>query len=174
MTFFLFSCHRKTTPIKSSTTTVITEASDDEVMKIDTMEIVEENILPDTLFLVKKSACFGQCPVFESMIKSDGKAYYNGKMNVSKIGMYSADVPKAVIDNLKDISGKIKFFEKADHYPESGEDIVDLPLTKIMAKWDGQRKRITINHMAPKELTDFERFLIKTLDGLEWNEVVQN
>ncbi len=57
----------------------------------------------DTLFIYKRTACFGRCPVFELIVFSDYSVIWRGKDNVSRTGIY-----KLMPDSLKEQKAVIK------------------------------------------------------------------
>jgi len=123
---------------------------------------------PDTVFLIRRTACYGNCPQYTALLLSDGKALYHGKRNVDKIGSYLSQVNKRKVFELDGRIQKAKFFEFADAYPENGERIVDASNTILFSEYQSKRKKIDINHDAPAELIQLIDFMDSFFDGLEW------
>lgn len=138
--------------------------------KVET-EIEEQVVL---VARIKKSPCFGKCPVFEAVLYSDGSASYKGKKNVEMLGEYEAQASEELAKLILEKAETIKYFELEDTYPTSGRLIKDIPNTVTELNKNGQKKQITNNHNAPQELQDFEKYLLTTFDSLNWKKVQED
>ena len=135
--------------------------------KVET-EVKEQVVL---VARIKKTPCFGKCPVFEIFLYSDGSATYKGKKNVEMVGEYEAQASEELIKLIQEKAEAINYFDLEDIYPANGRLIKDIPntVTELMDK-SGQKKQITNNHNAPQELQDFEQYLLTTFDSLNLSE----
>jgi hypothetical protein len=120
---------------------------------------------------IKKTPCFGKCPVFEAILFSDGTATYKGKRNVEKVGEYEAKASLELIKLIQEKAAAISYFDFEKTYPANGKMIKDIPNTVTEINKNGQKKQITNNHNAPQELQDFEKYLLTTFDSLNWKKV---
>ncbi len=123
----------------------------------------------DTLLYFQKSACFGFCPTFNYTIYQSGMIRYNGQQHIEPLGtqyaLINEDWWKQVLVQIQ----KSNFFELANVYPiEEKMYIPDLPNTIITIKEYGKRKTVIDNHNAPKELKDFELFLLEKFKEVEF------
>jgi hypothetical protein len=67
-------------------------------------------ITPGMIFTLKRSACFGTCPVYSVTIFGDGKVVYEGVHFVPTVGRIEKQIPE---DQLKQIT---RALEKANFY----------------------------------------------------------
>lgn len=130
---------------------------------------IDENLL----VRLQRTACFGKCPVFTVDIFRDGKVTYSGVAHVKKRGQY---VAIAGLDCLKKIQKKAKevnYFKMSDKYPKGDIELTDIPTTITYIRQGEKGKLIADNFDAPKELIEFEKWLEKELDNLDWKELKQ-
>lgn len=186
----LFSaCHRKTATLdeilgRPSTSqeqagenspTTITEANPVETVPIK--ESAQPNNLPayttssELIARIKKTPCFGQCPVFEASIYANGRVIYIGRKFVERTGTYEASLSKTQLENLLNKAVAANYFSLASTYPTEGRTITDLPSTITYVKIGTQEKEITNNHDAPQALRDFEKLFTGTLEELDWKPI---
>ena len=120
---------------------------------------------------IRKTACYGKCPVFELTFDGKGKAYYNGKKHVKRLGNWEADLSRDQIASILEKAQTIDYFDLANSYPTNGKDIVDFPYTITYLKFGPTEKSISNNVEAPDELYEYENFLIKLGEQLDWKKV---
>ncbi len=126
----------------------------------------------DTLLYFQKSACFGFCPTFNYTIYQNGMIRYKGEQFIepsgTRYGLITDDWWKQVLVQIQ----QSKFFELANLYPiEEKMYIPDLPNTTIIIKEYGKRKSVIDNHNAPKELKDFELFLLEKFKEVDFDKL---
>ncbi len=126
---------------------------------------------PHLVASIKKTACYGKCPVFEAKFYSDGKATYHGKKFVDREGYYVAVIDEFIVSEIARKANEIGFFKLDETYPKNGRNITDLPNTITMVNDGIQKKSIINNHEAPANLQEFEQYLQSQIDKLEWTEV---
>lgn len=169
------SCSRKppTPPVKSGEAVV---EQPDSINSIAEPMGGEGLLLPQAeprLFAsLKRTPCYGRCPVYEVQFYSNGQALYNGERNVQRQGIYLASVPDSTIRRILEKAEEIRFFSLSNLYPENGKPIADLPQSIIYFNDGRQEKTITNNHLPPKELLAFERLLDSLAAGLNWQPKV--
>ncbi|MFK8104337.1 MAG: DUF6438 domain-containing protein [Saprospiraceae bacterium] len=122
---------------------------------------------------LRKTACYGKCPVYELKIYSNGKATYTGKANVERLGNYEAIFTAEKMLALEARAAAINYFELSENYPPSKIGIPDLPNTISYVKIGEREKQIFNNHDAPAVLLDFEQFVENLVETLTWKQVEQ-
>ena len=108
---------------------------------------------PDLLTEMKKTPCYGQCPVYTIKISKNGKGLFEGTKNVDNIGTYRFRLSGKEIDELIRSFEKIRFFELEDRYHKF---VSDLPTTWLTYRADGKHKKIMDYYGAPQELKNLE------------------
>lgn len=108
----------------------------------------------DLMAEMKKTPCYGQCPVYTIKISKNGKGVFEGTKNVEKIGTYSFRLSGKEMDELVASFEKIRFFELDDRYHKL---VSDLPTTWLTYQTGGKQKKIMDYYGAPKELKDLEK-----------------
>jgi len=169
----LIACNRKKPQTIEETTTEKIEES--TVVKERAVEPVVETPKSDPivalLLSIKKTPCFGKCPVFEIKVFSDGVVNYIGKKNVEKIGVYEANIgaeaAKILIADIENLG----YFSLAENYPNNGQKIDDLPNTVTFVKNKTASHTITNNHHAPRNLNQIENLLLQKLEVLEYASI---
>ena len=126
----------------------------------------------DTVFLLKRTACYGNCPQYTAILLSDGTVYYQGKRNVDKIGRYTSKVNKRKIFELDGMIQKYGFYDFKEEYPvDDGEKILDASNTIVFSEYQSKRKEIFINHDAPAKLVELIDYMDSFFQRLEWEAV---
>ena len=114
---------------------------------------------------MKKTECYGRCPVYTLIIYNDQKAKLVGERFLDLIGTYRADVPQAVYDKL------IKAFEDADFFNFENEynaNILDFPITYLSFSRFGKTKTVIDQYQAPPPLKNLERQVATLVKSLNW------
>ncbi|RMG76525.1 MAG: hypothetical protein D6714_21225, partial [Bacteroidetes bacterium] len=128
---------------------------------------------PETYVMasIKKTPCYGTCPVFEARFYTDGRVEYVGKMNVEKVGTYQSRVDEATLKAIKDKALEAGFFDFYDKYPTGDVQISDLPTTITHLRIGDMQKTVSNKYQAPEALKAYEKYLLELLDRLEWSAV---
>ena len=177
--FFLLSCNPKTTQKvttqePSSEPTPNTPSSETNTpvppIKAEKEPQSEEEKLK-LVASIQKTPCYGECPVFEAKIYSDGTMTWYGKKYVEKEGHYEAMAPADFMAKIRDKAVEVKYFVLSPTYPTEGRKITDLPNTVTYLQLNGKEKKIVNNHHAPKELKAFEAFLMEMVKQAAWKKV---
>ena len=178
LTLLIFTaCHKKisdkTTTAQPISETKIVEATPSVSTTskgIKTLNI-PEGVDSNLVISLQRTACFGQCPVYKVEIFKDGTVKYKGTAHIKKHGQHEATATMAFIKNILQKAAVINYMALSDKYPKGDNMIADIPSTISYVRIDNEGKMITNNFDAPKELIEFERWLEKEIDGLEWKEV---
>ena len=122
---------------------------------------------------LRRTACFGNCPVFSVEIWSDGQVRWQGERHMARVGAYSARVSAAWIAGLLQAGDRAGYFELASQYPRNGQLVPDVPLTITMLRRGNREHQVTNNADAPLSLLRFERYFLEKLETLRWKPVTQ-
>ncbi len=131
-------------------------------------ELTDSLAQPHLMFLLKRTGCYGTCPVFEAKVYSNGRATYDGIRHVQRIGLFEALVDSNWIQIMLDSALSIQYLSFEDQYPIGSESIPDLPTTTTKVFWNNQEKTVENNFGSPKSLRNFEDFLESELEKLQW------
>jgi Domain of unknown function (DUF6438) len=123
---------------------------------------------PDLMLSLAKKPCYGECPVFELKLYSDGRAYWHGENFCERIGNHEAFVPLGWRNQLMERAKAIRFFSLKTKYPLKGPDLPELPETVIYFNNGKQEQSITHQYLSPKELIEFEQAVLDIVNGLLW------
>ena len=128
---------------------------------------------PRLVASLRRTACFGACPVFSVEIWSDGQVRWQGERHVERVGAYSARVSAAWIAELLKAGDRAGYFGLASQYPRNGQLVPDVPLTITMLRRGNREHQVTNNADAPLALLRFERYWLEKLETLRWKPVEQ-
>jgi hypothetical protein len=107
----------------------------------------------DLLIEMKRTPCYGFCPVYTLKISNDGKGLFEGVENVEKTGNFSFSLEQEELLELENAFRLVDFYQLKDIY---NVDVSDLPTTYITYNKDGKRKKIMDYYGAPEELRSLE------------------
>jgi hypothetical protein len=89
---------------------------------------------------LKRTACYGTCPVYTVAIHGSGLVEYLGELNVDIPGPQTARIPVQRVKNLLTNLEEIHFFDLKDKYFEG---CTDLPTAIISIFVDGKTKEVS-------------------------------
>jgi hypothetical protein len=107
----------------------------------------------DLLIELKRTPCYGYCPVYTIKIAKTGKGLFEGVENVEKTGIYSFSLRQEELAELENAFRQIDFYGLRDIYHA---EVSDLPTTYITYIKGGKRKKIMDYYGAPEELRSLE------------------
>ncbi len=107
----------------------------------------------DLLVELKRTPCYGYCPVYTVKIDKNGKGLFEGVENVEKIGGYSFKLKQDELADMEKDFLQIDFYQLKNIY--DGQ-VSDLPTTYITYHKEGRRKKIMDYYGAPEELRSLE------------------
>lgn len=126
---------------------------------------------PQKIAGIKKTACYGECPVFEVTFYSDGKVIWEGKRFTDKIGRYTVQLPKAEITNIIQKGRNMGYFAFNDSYPKDKIQMIpDLPNTVTFLSYANEFKQVINNYDAPTNLKNFEAYLLDICNSIDWEK----
>ena len=129
----------------------------------------EEDLASKLLLEVVKSPCYGDCPVYDFRIYSNGIARLDAKNNMNWVGAYQAKISRSRINHMKNLFNNAEFFTLEDQYTSTASD---LPSTEIYYKKDSEEKRVKLYGEGPERLKDLISELEKEVDELDWKRMV--
>jgi hypothetical protein len=119
---------------------------------------------------IKKTPCYGQCPVYEAAFWSDGTATFKGVNNVKNMGDFEAKFDPKIAREISDKADSIGYFSMNGEYPMAGEKIADLPNTITEIRRGDMIKHIDNNYDSPPALQEFEEYLAALAAKMEWRK----
>lgn len=120
------------------------------------------------VFTLKKTACYGQCPVFTLNIYTDGTVKFEGKMFTEKIGLYKNHISKEEINKLINKFINDGFFDLEDEYTS---EMTDLPTTYISFNHNGKTKTIKDYYGSPEKLKILENTINSYRKLENWTKI---
>lgn len=117
---------------------------------------------------MKKTVCYGRCPVYSIKITSEGKAIYYGEKNVDKVGHYEKILTTEQTKELFDAFNKTDFWKFQEEYKGK---VTDVPSTIITYNYDGKSKTVTAQWDAPEEFKNLASLVEKVVDLEGWNKI---
>lgn len=111
--------------------------------------------IENTFVKIRKTACFGKCPVYEFTIYKDGTALFDGLQYVNKTGKHKLKLEKEEFTKLQKLLSKTSFSDYKDAY--NNPRITDLPSVYITHQ--GKQVQIRIWKNVPEELKTVEKYI---------------
>ncbi|MFK7933621.1 MAG: DUF6438 domain-containing protein [Saprospiraceae bacterium] len=171
LTLFLSACNRKTATVITPPT-VDVPTTPTEIEPTTPSDVAPIETLPQAILSIKKTPCYGKCPVFEARFMSDGRVTWFGKKHTERIGHYEAFVDKEMLQRLKQQIQNSQYFTLQPTYPTNKDKMItDLPQTITKVQLDRQVLEVTNNYDAPTALNDLERFVLNELNKLVWRKI---
>lgn len=112
--------------------------------------------------------CFGTCPEYKLILRSDGSAEYQGGRFAPREGYYEAEVDPAVVAALAQSAEDMGYFDLEDDYDEM---VTDVPTTFSYLQVGDRRKAIRDRFGAPDALHAYEQEVYETAETLDWQPV---
>ena len=118
----------------------------------------------------KAAACYGECPIFEMTIASDGTAKYNAIKFNKLEGQFQSIIKKPQLDSLIKLIEKSNFLSLNKKY---STDWTDLPTyTLTISLKDGQSKTIEDYGLGgPEKLQNVFRQIFSLRESQDWLEI---
>jgi len=116
---------------------------------------------------IERTACFGQCPIYTLVVKSDGTFRYIGEANVTHLGTHTGKISDSEFDWLAEFIKDSGYMDLKDGYVMQ---VTDLPTIYTMVVMNGQKK--VIKHYGfdgPSSLSVTEVLIDRLLEGATWN-----
>jgi hypothetical protein len=125
---------------------------------------------PDSIFAsIERSPCFGRCPVFTAVIYNNGKAVYEGRTGVTRLGRFTGTASGEQMKLLEEKAAELSIDTLSNEYVN--EHLADFPSHRMSILIKGNLKTVYVMETDPPSvIPDFESFLEKILDQVEWTK----
>lgn len=124
---------------------------------------------PETAsFEMIKTPCFGTCPEYTFTLDITGKATFDGKRNVDKIGLYQKTFTYQEVRKLIDAFEAANFWAFKEKYYDPG--VSDMPSTYVTFNHNTKSKKVEDQFNAPKELKALEKMLEELANSEGWTK----
>ncbi|WP_435021710.1 DUF6438 domain-containing protein [Tundrisphaera sp. TA3] len=121
-----------------------------------------------TEIALRRSPCFGKCPVDEVILRSDGTAEYVGTRFVPRLGKYRGKLAPADFETLAKLLADRKFFALDARY---ARPITDQATWTTSAKRGAVEKKVEdYGGAGPEGLKEIERRIVEVMDRIEWQK----
>ena len=129
---------------------------------------------PEPLVTLRRTSCYGRCPVYSVEIYADGFIRYVGINFVQYTGEHRAVVPQEVVGNLVAYILKADYFALRDSY-ETYKDrkgrtwiITDLPTVVTSLRVGTAKKTVRDYAFAPRRLCELEDEIDRVANTKRW------
>lgn len=112
-------------------------------------------------------ACFGECPVFNMTINSDGSASYDANMFNERQGQFKTTIKQNYLDSLKTLINNADIFSLKDNYSTTWTDHPTYTLTVILNK-DSTKKIVDYGPGGPDKLTKIYKQIFSLRQSQDW------
>jgi len=102
--------------------------------------LVHPNDLSSVSVTLKRTACYGWCPVYSVAIHGNGLVEYLGEVHVDVPGPQTARIPPQRVKDLLTRFEEIRFFDLKEKYFET---CTDMPTAIISISVDGRSKEVS-------------------------------
>ena len=120
-----------------------------------------------TEITLERTACFGFCPIYKVILRSDNTATYIGMKFVERQGTYKAYI--SGFEHLAKIIEARRYFSLRDRYTEP---ISDMPSAITSVVRNGKRKTIdNYGNSGPIELWEIENLIDGLIANVRWEKV---
>ena len=117
---------------------------------------------------IERSGCFGSCPAYTFIIKSDGTFRYKGETYAQRQGEFTGTVPAGEFDHLAQFIKDAEFMGLSDTYHR---EVTDSSTVYTMVVMSGQRKVVSDYAQAgPSKLWATEHLIDDLLTKAHWND----
>lgn len=120
---------------------------------------------------VRRTGCYGTCPIYIGAIYSDGKAFYHGERFVDNLGYFEGQISMDQLNALIKLSYQNNYYDLAAEYPTDGRFISDLPTKRIHINSGINKKTVVDRGNAPAELDVIEEALQTLLHSIDWKPI---
>jgi len=132
------------------------------------------NAQEDPVVTLRRTNCFGRCPVYSVEIFEDGLVKYTGVQFVQVIGARRGVIPREAVEDLVADFLRVDYFSLSDSYetytdPEGKSWVIsDLPTTYTSLRIGNRRKSVKDYAFAPDGLRNIEWEVDRITDTHRW------
>jgi hypothetical protein len=117
---------------------------------------------------LERTACFGGCPVYSVVLKSDGSVRYEGLDHVAHQGERLGEIPVSEFNQLAEFLIDSGYLGLATEFPSG---ITDLPGAFTTAVVDGKRKVVeNTGGLGPVKLWALEQSIDAVVSHAQWSD----
>jgi hypothetical protein len=123
---------------------------------------------------LRRTACYGSCPVYSLEIFEDGRLHYDGKQCVAVTGRQEGHISHATVKALIADFLKADYFDLKDVYESrqnpdgTSEWITDLPTTYTSLRIGNKAKTVKDYAFSPQKLQMLEMEIDRVSDTHQW------
>jgi hypothetical protein len=114
---------------------------------------------------LKRTHCFGTCPIYELSVFADGTVQWSGEQYVGTVGKASATLSKQQVDDLIQTLAASRFSTFQNSYKSQ---VTDLPTTFLTFTYDGVTKTVEDYAFGPDELHHLELLVEQIGNSHRW------
>lgn len=119
---------------------------------------------------LERTMCYGPCPVYRVTFNKDGKAIYEGRNNVDKIGRYVGEVDLSDFEKMSELLERLKFGElNSDYSADKENSELQTVITSVSYN---QGEKCVSNHgdSGPMEIWAVEKVVDGIVQDIYWEE----
>ena len=117
---------------------------------------------------IERTACFGRCPIYTFIIKSDGTFRYKGVEYVERKGEFTGTIPVEYFHRLAQFIRDSGYMELEDGYSRTGGRNATI---YTMVVRNGKRKTVSnYNNVGPTKLWAIETPIDDLLRNAQWRD----
>jgi hypothetical protein len=120
----------------------------------------------DDSVALRRGPCFGNCPVYEVVLRGDGTATYDGGDYAPREGRFEGRVPPEEVAALLAMLEEVDFWHME---PDRQIRVMDLPEIVLTAERRGRRHRVHTN-LPPRELEPIQAAIDSVARKIEWHD----
>jgi hypothetical protein len=133
----------------------------------DSKRIAEAGSVGITEIGLERTQCYGRCPAYSVVLKSDGTVKYDGEAFVDHIGTRTGMVPVRQFNQLSRFIKESGYMHLKNGYAKK---ITDMPHVYTSVVMDGKRKVIdNYADSGPITLWAVEQLIDKVVAAAQWN-----
>jgi hypothetical protein len=126
---------------------------------------LEPKIADSLYFMMQRTPCFGQCPVYTIRIYQSGNAYLEGKRFFDYEGWFKTKFSESEMIQIKTWAKEAGYWDMGHVYDAP---VTDLPSTTTALKTDSQYQWVYNRMNSPDELRTFERNIETLIKDQDW------
>ena len=141
-------------------------------LRKDMNEVIARFETKDSIYAsIRRTPCYGRCPIYEATIYKSGLVIYDGNRFVDKIGKHYSRLTTDQLNEIVAKANEIEYFQMEDKYDSP---VTDFPTTTTVLNASGKSKTISNRVGGPKSLKEYEKFLDELLNSLSWTKMSDN
>ena len=126
--------------------------------------------LSEVVITMRRTACFGHCPIYSVAIYGNGRVEFTGHGFVAQKGVHTDSIPHEEVIRLVEVFHMKDFFSMKDRY--ENKFLTDLPATITTFESGTMSKSVYNYYGAPADLRAIEAMIDKIARTYRWIEGV--